>query len=205
MGRYVNRYISPMPSQAERRETTIRSLLEAAQELFAERGFAETTVDDVVARAGLAKGALYHHFRSKEEVFAAVVDAMQRSLATSVVAASLKGEGAIDRLKLGCRAFLRACLADPFRRVVIVDGPAVMGWEAWRELDQRYFGALLTGALAAAMDEGAIARQPVEPLAALLTGAITEAAMVCARSAEPKRELRRLGAAFDDLVDRLRA
>ena len=194
-----------MPTQTERREVTVRSLLSAAEALFAREGFAATTVDDIVARAGVAKGALYHHFRSKEEVFAGVVDGMQRALAQSVVLAAAKGADSLERLKLGCRGFLRASLDDPFRRVVIVDGPAVLGWEAWRELDHRHFGVLLHGALAAAMEEGAIARQPIEPIAALLTGALTEAAMVCARADEPKREFRRLGTAFDGLVDRLRS
>jgi AcrR family transcriptional regulator len=192
-----------MATQAERTASTTAAITRAATGLFAERGFAATSVDQIVAKAGVAKGAFYHHFSSKEAVFRAVLEAMQQALSAEVVAGAIKGGDALDRLKRGCRAFLVACCKPAVRRVVLLDGPAVIGWEAWREIDARYFGALTRQALDDAMREGLLGERPLEPLVQLLIGAVTEAAMVCARSPHPKRSVADLMSGLEALLDGL--
>ena len=194
-----------MATQAERRASTLSALTRAAKTLFVERGFAATSVDQIVAKAGVAKGAFYHHFASKEDVFRAVLEATQQELSVEVLTRAASGTGQhLDRLKRGCRAFLVACGKPAVRRIVLLDGPAVIGWEAWREMDARYFGAMTRQAIADAMDEGSLARRPLEPLVQLFVAAVTEAAMVCARSPHPKRSVRELMSALEAILDGLR-
>ena len=193
-----------MATQAERSASTVGAITRAAKMLFAERGFAGTPVDEIVARAGVTKGAFYHHFASKEDVFAAVLQEMQEALVGRVIADAAKGADALAGLKRGCRAFLTACTDPAVQRIVLLDGPAVLGWEKWREIDSRYFGALFTQGIAQAMEEGLLARRPVEPLVQLLLGASTEAAMVSARAQAPKKQVAQLMAGLEALLDGLR-
>jgi AcrR family transcriptional regulator len=192
-----------MATQAERRASTVGAITHAARKLFTERGFAATPVDEIVTRAGVTKGAFYHHFASKEDVFTAVLEAMQEALVARVLTDAAKGADALARLKRGCRAFLTACTDPAVQRIVLLDGPAVLGWEKWREIDSRYFGALFAQGIRQAMEDGLLARRPIEPLVHLLIGASTEAAMVCARSRTPKKELTQLMRGIEALIDGL--
>ncbi len=192
-----------MATQAERSAATTAAILAAARKLFAEDGFVATSVDRIVAEAGVAKGAFYHHFDSKEEVFLAVLEEAQSALAVEVVRAAAAGKDPLARVKVGCRAFLAACVKPAVRRIVLLDGPAVAGWDAWREIDSRHFGAMLREGLRAATNEAAIQRRPIEPLVHVLLGAITEAAMVCARAADPNRAVRQMSNELERLIDRL--
>jgi AcrR family transcriptional regulator len=191
--------------QAERRQNTVNALLEAAQELFSRRGFQDTTVDAIVERAGVAKGALYHHFDSKEQVFAAVFERVQAVLAARVAKGAATGRDALSRLHLANKAFLEACLEPAVQRVILLDGPAQLGWERWRELDAGLFAAALSAGLRAAMDEGSLRRVPVEPLTHLLLGAATEAAMTCARAADPADCVRLQMEGLEALINGLRS
>ncbi len=194
-----------MPTQDERRASTRNALLRAGRQLFGTRGFAATTVDDLGTAAGVAKGGFYHHFQSKEDLFTAVLEAQQAELVTEVIAAAAKGEGAIDALKRGCRAFLVACLKPSVRRIVLLDGPAVIGWHAWREIDARYFGGLIRQGLEAAVAEGVVEARRVDALVSVLLGAVTEAAMVSARTtdASAKQAVAVLMAEIGELLDGL--
>jgi AcrR family transcriptional regulator len=174
-----------MARQAERREATRGAVLRAAQKLFESKGFAATTMDEIAAAAGVAKGAVYHHFPSKEELFEAVFEAVSIGLLDRV--AAVGGKDVLDAMVAGSRAYFEACAEPALGRIILKDGPAVLGWERWREIDMRHFGAMIPMALQQAMDAGLIARLPVEPLAHLLTGAVTEAAVACAASDDPAR------------------
>lgn len=193
-----------MPTQAERRASTVGAITRAARNLFSKRGFTEASVDEIVARSGVTKGAFYHHFRSKEELFRGVLEERQQALSAEVLAAAATGGDALERVKRGCHAFLRTCCRPAFRRIVLIDGPKVIGWEAWREIDARYFGAMTRHGLEDAMREGSLQSRRVEPLAQLIVGAVTEAAMVCARSAKPEDTARELMAGLEALLDGLR-
>jgi AcrR family transcriptional regulator len=176
-----------MVSQAERRANTRKAILAAAEGLFGEHGFAATTVDDIAIAAKVAKGAVYHHFATKEDVFEAVFQATSEALVHRVMAASAEAKDALDGMVVGSRAYFTACAEARTGRIILQDGPAVLGWERWREIDARHFGRMIPMALDAAMTQGLIAKQPIEPLARLLLGAVTEAAVASAAAADPAR------------------
>jgi AcrR family transcriptional regulator len=174
-----------MVSQAERRAATRGAILKAAEEALAARGFAGVTVDEIAAAAGVAKGAVYHHFASKEAVFEAVFHEMSLTLVRRVIKASAGARDVLDGLVVGSRAYFAACAEPATGRIILRDGPAVLGWERWRAIDGEHFGRMIPVALGQAMDQGLIARQPVEPLARLLIGAVTEAAVAAAAAEDP--------------------
>jgi AcrR family transcriptional regulator len=193
-----------MATQAERRAATQGKLLEAALGLFGERGFAAVTVDDIAAAAGVAKGAVYHHFPSKEALFEAVFERASADLAAQIRGRRRPGD-VLEALVEGSRRYFEACAEPPFRTILLNDGPVVLGWERWREIDTRYFLSMLPAMLEHAMAEGLVPRQPTEPLARLLTGAVTEAAVACAASDDPAATGHAYVAALERLVDGLRA
>lgn len=192
-----------MPSQIERSTATRRRILDAARELFAERGWAATSIDEVVSTAGVTKGALYHHFRDKSDVLRAVYEEQEQRSIEGLVAIGGEHTDPLDALRAGCRAFLTACLDPTFRKIALVEAPAALGWEEWREIDARYgFGLLLAG-VDAAMDGGRLRRMPVENVAHLLLAALSEAALLIGRSEKPEADFDEIAGAFDALLDGL--
>jgi AcrR family transcriptional regulator len=192
-----------MATQSERRRATQAAILKAARRLFGERGFAATTIDDIAAGARVAKGAVYHHFATKEALFEAVFDQVSLALLAETDRAARAEKDALAAMAKGTQAYFDACAKDTTGQIVLHDGPAVLGWERWREIDNRYFGGRFPMALKRAMDDGLIARQPIEPLARLLLGAVTEVAIACSG-----RDLHKAGTdyarAFQALLDALR-
>lgn len=190
-----------MARQADRREATRGAILGAARGLFGQRGFTAVSVDDIAAAAGVAKGAVYHHFTSKDAVFEAVLEAETQSLAAQVLAAAGAAPDALATLVVATQAYFAGTAVPEVRQIVLLDGPAVLGWARWREIDQRHFAQSLPRALEAAMSQGLIDRQPVEPLARVIQGAMTEAAMANVESgADADQTL----AALSSLIDGLR-
>jgi AcrR family transcriptional regulator len=193
-----------MATQSERREKTGAAIVKAAKRIFGERGFGATTMDDIAAGARVAKGAVYHHFKTKEALFEAVFEQVSRELVADLDRVARAEKDALAAMAAGTQAYFVACSEGDTGQIILRDGPAVLGWERWREIDARHFGGKIPRALTAAMDAGLIARQPVEPLARLLLGAVTEAAVAC--SADP--DIGRAGAeyarAFRSLLDALR-
>ena len=191
---------------ALRTAATRTRLLDAARRLFTARGFAGVTAEDVVHDAGLTRGGLYHHFGGKgvlggkEGTFAALYEEVQRKVAAQILAAANEPRDAWTALRAGCHAFLDAYLHPTVRCVVVLDAPAVLGWEHWREVDARHGLGLLKEGLREAMAAGAIRDQPVDPVAHLLLGAMNEATMWIARSAAPEAALRQAGESLDDLL-----
>jgi AcrR family transcriptional regulator len=186
-----------MATQSERREATIAALDRAAQQLFETRGFADTTVDDIVAKAGVAKGAFYHHYESKEAVFTKVLEGVQLAVAREVAAVASKSEDPVQRLRLGLRVYIEACERPNVRRVLLIDGPTVLGWIRWRKIDDQFFGEMTRRTVAGALGPNATATH-VHAVASLISGAFAEAAMVGA--ANSKLKSRDLGAAMDLLL-----
>lgn len=193
-----------MARQAERSEATRAAIVEAATRLFGEQGFSETTVDQIAAAADVAKGAVYHHFASKEVIFELVFEAVSADLARDVATAGRRTKDALDGIALGTRAYFRLCSKGPTRRIILGDGPVVLGWQRWREIDSQHFGAMLPAAVEAAISQGLVANQPAEPLARLLLGAVTEAAMVCSMSPSPSQTMRQYGDALERILEGLR-
>jgi AcrR family transcriptional regulator len=193
-----------MAKQAERRATTIDAILTAARRLFGAQGFAATTMDDIAEGAGLAKGAVYHHFKTKEAVFEAVFDQVSRDLVAEIDRAARAEKDVLAAMVAGTQHYFAACAKGPTGRIILRDGPAVLGWERWRAIDAEHFGGKMPRALAAAMESGLIARQPVEPLARLLLGAVTEAAVACSGRSDIARAGAEYARAFRSLIEALR-
>ncbi|WP_069163100.1 TetR/AcrR family transcriptional regulator [Nocardia altamirensis] len=177
-----------MPSKirTKQREETRRSLLRVSRRLFAAKGYAAVGLSEIVADAGVTKGALYHHFDSKTDLFAAVLEQIQHEVGERVLAAADAAADPWDQLVTGCETFLTTCLDPEIQRIMLIDGPAVLGWHAWRALDAAASGRHLGDALTVLIEEGVIDRQPVAPLTHLLSGAMNEAALWLATSTDPQ-------------------
>lgn len=166
--------------QDERRSKTRAAILAAATAKFGSVGFAETTVDSIASDASVAKGAIYHHFRNKDEMFECVFETVSSDLAQSVAsAAQSKGEPLVSLME-AVRTYFRLCSDPAIARITLQDAPRVLGYERWKMLDAAHFGGLVTGGLGFAMQAGAIASQPLAPLSKIVLAAIQAAALDCA-------------------------
>jgi AcrR family transcriptional regulator len=193
-----------MAKQAERRAATTEAILKAGRRLFGDHGFAATTIDDIAEAAQVAKGAVYHHFATKEAVFEAVFDVVSRDLVADIDRAVRTEKDVLAAMVAGTQHYFAACAKGPTCQIILRDGPAVLGWERWREIDAQHFGGKFPRALTAAMDGGLIARQPIEPLARLLLGAATEAAVACAGRPDIAKAGGEYSRAFKSLIEALR-
>lgn len=195
------------PSKAERAAATRRRLLDAARHLFTEKGFAATSTEELVRAAGVTRGALYHHFRDKADLFAAVFEEVEEGVTRDAMAAANAAgpPGTWDHLLAGAGAFLDACLEPTVHRVVLLDAPTALGWERWRELEARYGLGLVRRALAVSMGAGMIPRGPIEPLAHMLLGALNELALAMARAGDPDTARREAGESLERMLRGLAA
>jgi AcrR family transcriptional regulator len=174
--------------QADRASATRARLVKAARELFTARPYADVGTEQIVRRARVTRGALYHHFADKRDLFRAVHEQMEAELVEGIqrqLAASSASDP-IEALAAGMSSYLDACADPSFARITLVDAPAVLGWEEWRRIDEEHALRLLLVALGGAMEAGALRRQPVRPLAQLMLGTMGEAGLVIANAADPK-------------------
>ena len=191
-------------TQAERSQATINELVEVARARFSAHGYAGTSIEDIVRVAGVTRGALYHHFESKSDVFRAVVESEQAALTRFIVEGAASHRGAWQRFRAGCHRFLEACLDSSVRRILILDGPAVLGWEAIREIEARHTLALLRDGLRAAAGEAQLADRDIETLAHLLFATLAEGGRLIARSSHPRQALAGVAAGVDRLLEAVR-
>jgi AcrR family transcriptional regulator len=192
-------------TQVERSAATRDALVRAARPLFAEHGFAGVGTEAIVRAAGVTRGAMYHQFADKSELFAAVFEAVEADL-TQRIGAAVDGAGLsdpIELMKLGARTWLDACAEPEAHRIVLVEAPAVLGWDRWREVGLRYGLGLVQTLLAYAISVGRLRQQPVEPLAHVFIGALDEAALYVAQSAEPDAARAGVVRVLEDLIDAL--
>ena len=192
----------PRETQAVRSARTRGALVEAARALFATRGFAATGRDEIAERAGVTRGALYHHFGSKTELAAAVVEQLEGELVERVVTAARAGTGVRDQLHRGCRAYMDAC-ADPTMARILADAPAVLGMEACRALDAVACAPLLAEVFARAEEEGVAVPGDAEVAAALLLGFLNEAAGLIAAAPDDRSLRGRVVDTVDEFLSRL--
>ncbi len=176
-----------MPTQAERTEATRGKLIATGRTLFAKNGFAATSTEDILSASGVSRGAMYHHFSSKTELFQAVFEAVEDDLTNDIlVTATASGETDPMRiLEAGFDAFLDQCRNPEVQRIVMLEGPTVLGWDTWHELDERYAFGTIKFVLTAAAESGRLEADAVDPLSHLLLGAIMQAGMVVARADDP--------------------
>ncbi len=194
-------------TQAERSGATRDTLIEAARSLFAEHGYAGVGTEEIVRAAGVTRGALYHHFGGKRDLFEAVYERIEIELAQRIASGALEA-GATEPLaamRAGAEMFLHAATEPEAQRIVLLDGPAVLGWDRWREIATEHGLGLIEATLQAAIEAGAIPEQPVRPLAHVLMGALDEAAMLVARAEDPERMRAEVGRTLDALLAGLSA
>jgi AcrR family transcriptional regulator len=172
--------------RAERGEATRAVILRAARELFGARGYAAVATNEVVERAGVTRGAMYHHFSNKRDLFRAVYEQLEQELVETTMARMQRTEDPWELLITGTRAFFDACTDPALRQIGLVDGPAVLGWQEWREIGRRYVFGAVTFGLQNAMDAGVLRKADVKQLAHLFIGALGEAALVLANAEDPR-------------------
>jgi AcrR family transcriptional regulator len=200
---YINKPEEGRRSQAERRAATRGALLGAARELFAAEGYSGVSTEALVRRAGVTRGALYHHFADKRDLFRALVEELEGELGEFVLGvareAHEKSGDAGEAFVAGFDAFLDACARPEFGRVLFVDGPSALGWEEWHEIDARYALAQTEAGLGALIEAGRMEDRSVGPLARLLHGASIEAALYVAAAEDKERAKREVREAMDYL------
>jgi AcrR family transcriptional regulator len=190
----------------EQTEGTRAALLAAARELFSERGYAAVGTEEIVQRARVTRGALYHHFADKKDLFRGVHEQMEAEITASVGTelASAAADDPVEALATGVRSFLDACMDPRLARIVLLEAPSVLGWAEWREIDERYGLGLVMAGLQGAMEAGSLRPQPVKPLAHLMLGALGEAAMVIANAEDPRAAREEVEPSLLSLLDGLR-
>jgi AcrR family transcriptional regulator len=172
-------------TQHDRSSNTRAALVAAARELFATRGYQAVPADEIVRAAGVTRGAMYHHYADKQELFRAVVEDLEREI-TAEVAAVLEGAAdPVTGMATALDVFLTACLRPEVRQISLTDAPAVLGWTTWREIEAKYGLGVLTSVLSKAIEDGVLAPQPVRALAQLVLAAVMEAAHMVAEAADP--------------------
>ncbi len=196
---------SASDGRAARGEATRAELVRAGRELFTEHGYSAVGTTEIVRRAGVTRGAMYHHFRDKKDLFRAVYEQTESEVVERTAAAMEGEEDPWSLLVGGIRSFFDACTDPTLMQIGLVDAPAVLGWEEWRAIGGRYGLGLITFGLKGAMDTGVLRSADVEQLAHLLFGALGEAAMLIANAEDPREERERAEATVIVLLEGLRA
>jgi AcrR family transcriptional regulator len=192
-----------VPTQAERTEATRSRLIATARRLFAEKGFAATSTEEILSEASVSRGALYHHFPSKTDLFQATWETVESDLTAKVMNAAASASDPKRMLERGCEEFLDQCRNEEVQRIVMLDGPNVLGWDLWHDLDEQYGLGAIKAVLSLAVEQGIIPATMMEPLAHLLLGAVMQAGMVVARASDPGATKRAMTKTFKRIVDAL--
>jgi AcrR family transcriptional regulator len=194
-------------TQADRSAATRAALVNAARPLFAQQGFAAVGTEAIVRAAGVTRGALYHQFADKTELFAAVVEAVEQDVMAQIMrqlGAEATGEpDPLDELVSGASAWLVACAEPSVQQILLLDAPAVLGWERYREIGTRYSVGVVEAVLAEAVRIGRIADQPVSPLAHFFVGALDEGALMIARADDQATAREQVRDALEQLISGL--
>jgi AcrR family transcriptional regulator len=195
-----------MARQADRSAATIRRILDTARELFATQGYEAVSIDMIAAAAGLTKGACYHHFASKQDLFEHLIDEVQATIAARLdeLAAGSRGPPSPRSIATGAVAYLRLANDPRIRRLLLADGPSVMGWQRWRETDDRHFAGRVRAGVAYLLGPAADAEQ-TEAATRVIMGAIMEAALASGSAADPEPVVERYGRTIESLLAGLAA
>ena len=202
-----------MNKKAERGRATRDQLVEIATGMFAEHGYEGTSIEAVLRAAEVSRGALYHHFAGKEALFEAVFEAVETDVgrrameavaATGDPAAALEGiDDPVKVLRAVCLSWV-ALAGDPVvQRIVLVDGPAVLGWPRWRELEEHYALGGTKALMRQVAEAGRLPARYADPFAHMVLASMNEMAMVVARADDPEKAMRDGRAAVEELLDRL--
>lgn len=189
--------------RVEQGQATRAALIGVATELFAANGYDGTAIPAVLDAAGVSRGALYHHFGSKEALFEAVLQAVEAQATLRVTRAAGGATDPLDGLRRGCAAYLAMCRDPVVRRISLIDAPAVVGWERWREIDEQHAFGLVKAAIAAIAADGRVKPELVDVMAHMVLAALLEVALLVARADEGRIAIRRGQEAIDELLTAL--
>jgi AcrR family transcriptional regulator len=192
-----------MTTRTERSRKTRQQLVTVATRLFAERGYDGTSIEAILQEAGVSRGSLYHHFDSKDALFEAVLTALLEETGQQTVLAAAGAGDAASALRAGSRAWVRLARDPVVQQVVLIDGPSVLGWQRWRDLDEQQSLGLLQTVLHVAADEGRLRPELVDMFSHVLLAALAEIALVIARADDPESAVRSGETAVDELIERL--
>ncbi|MFI5507687.1 TetR/AcrR family transcriptional regulator [Mycobacterium sp. NPDC051804] len=184
-----------------RGDQTRRDLVDAGRALFVDKGYFGTSIGDLVTVSGVGtRGAFYHHFKDKAELFRAVFEEVERDLTLRSLASPPRGDDPWDRLSAGMRGFLESALEPEVQRVMLIDGPVVLGWRTLRSIEEGNSIALINEMVAEAIAEGVIDDHPVGELTHLLVAAVEEAALLVAHADKPAKAQARAARVLDRLL-----
>lgn len=183
-------------------ELTQKTLRKHARKLFTQKGYAAANTGELVQRARMTKGALYHHFANKRELYLAVVEDLEQELVERLEAAGAAQRDPWDRLRAMCQAYIDACADPALARILVLEAPVVLGWKTWCNLEQKYEVAALARCL---KDTGLHLKEPAETLAQVILGALTTGARVIATAANPDAARIEIEKTMDRLLTGLRA
>lgn len=184
--------------------STTRRLIDVARDLFTRKGYVEASIDEIVNGAGLTRGALYHHFEDKKALFRAVFLELQGQIGKRIEIIDREEPDPWKGLLLGCREFLAACTEPAFQRVVMLDGPSVLGPESWRHADEVHSTHLLRARLRLLVEQNVLVSVDPDILTALLNGALNDAALMIAISERPDKLFDEASVIFEKLVSGLK-
>jgi AcrR family transcriptional regulator len=190
-----------MDQRREKGLTTRQHILAAATQLFAEAGYEAISIEAILGASAISRGALYHHFSGKDQLFAAVFEALEAEIAQASIEAARGIADPVERLRAGCRSFLDLAGTPRVRQIVLIDAPAVLGWQKWREIEGRHGFGLLKASLNAAAKARGLKRAPLEEMAHLLLAALIEAALLVVRAPDSAAAARATKAALDRMID----
>lgn len=190
--------------RAERGDATRAQIVEAAMELFSTRGYTDVGTKEVVRKAGVTRGAMYHHFDEKRDLFRAVLEENQAEMLGKIVAGMDRHTDPWERIVAGVDVFFDECVDRSSVQIGLVDGPAVLGWGDWSELHAEYWLGLIETSLREAVEAGVLRRCDPKSLAHLLDGAFIKAALLLANAEDPVEARKRVRASVMLLIEGLR-
>lgn len=194
-----------MKRSKEETNETISKLKEVARKHFTVHGYAATVLDEIVKDAKLTRGAVYHHFGSKKGLFLAVLESVQSEVAERVETESGKSTDVWDQLILGCRAFVTTAVEEKNKRIMLIDGPAVLGWETWRSMDEKGSMRLLHEQLQLMQQQGYFESVSIDALTHILSGALNESALWIAQMPNVEESVEETLKVISLLLDRFKS
>ena len=193
------------PRRVEYSEATRQALVDSAVDLFTEHGYSQTSLEEIAKRARVTKGALYHHFGGKQVLFEAAFSAVESGVVARLSEVVSDPGDPWEATRSGLRAFLEVCLEPAYQRIVVQDGPAVMGWGRWRDAEEAYTFGVLRTVVSNLIASGEIGDEmPVDALARIMFGALSAGAIAIAASSSPMQERADIAVCIERVLNGLR-
>jgi AcrR family transcriptional regulator len=184
----------------ERGAATRAKIIETSTTLFSKDGYVATSIEKILEATGVSRGAFYHHFKSKEQIFEAVFIEVEKEVTRKCVEQARGIDDPLERLRTGCGCFIQAASETRFRQIGLVDAPVVLGWEQWRSLEEQFGLGLVRAGLQAAASARGRTQELAPETAPLLLAALIEAALIVTRSENPEQSLSNCRLAVDKML-----